>query len=310
MGGKLKVHLGVKSDPIENRFSFDWLFNLLKNHGIRYLQIGGFFELLVLEDDYFEDLRRKALEKNIVIKSLFTTHRVIGGFFRNNKFFERAARKIYERYIHVGSLLGVDYVGSGGGAVFRDRLYYKEKGIECFLKHMKELMEIGKRKKIRGLSIEIMSCTAEPPATPEEIDYMMGILNEYHLAHRENTVPVHLLGDISHGYVNKEERVLYTNFEIFEYAIPYMIEFHIKNTDRVYNETFGFTPEEMSRGIIDLFSFRKLIFNNEHRWPENEVFGYLEIPGPKLGRDYSDYKLEYMLTESLKMLKKAFLEKA
>jgi hypothetical protein len=34
-------------------------------------------------------------------------------------------------------------------------------------------------------------------------------------------------------------------------------------------------------------------------WPVREVVGYLEIGGPKLGRDYSDYKLERQLEESI-----------
>ena len=34
-------------------------------------------------------------------------------------------------------------------------------------------------------------------------------------------------------------------------------------------------------------------------WPVSEVVGYLEIGGPKLGRDYSDYRLEKQLGESL-----------
>lgn len=308
MGKKLKVHLGVKSDPIENRFSFDWLFNLLNNLDIRYLQIGSFFELLVLDDGYFEKLREKAQEKNIIIKSLFTAHREIGGFFRKDKYLESAARKIFERYIHIGSILGVDYVGSGGGSVLRDMLYYKEKGINCFLTHMKELMKIGKSKNLKGLSIEIMSCAAEPPATPKEIDYITESLNEYHFAHKESTVPVYLLGDISHGYVNKHEQIIYSNYEIFEHAIPHMVEFHIKNTDKIYNETFGFTPEELKKGTIDLLMLKKLIYDNKDIWPKNEIFGYFEIPGPKIGRDYSDYKLEYMLAESLKKLKKVFVE--
>ena len=36
------------------------------------------------------------------------------------------------------------------------------------------------------------------------------------------------------------------------------------------------------------------------------IIGYFEINGPKTGRDYSDYRLEEMLRESLRYLRDTF----
>ena len=85
-----------------------------------------------------------------------------------------------------------------------------------------------------------------------------------------------------------------------------MAEFHIKNTDRMFNSTFGFTHEELKRGIVDLQRLRDMIYAHAGSWPVEHVTGYLEIGGPKLGRDYSDCRLEPMLVESLEKLKEAF----
>jgi len=302
----MKLQLGIKSDPVENRYSLEWLFSLMRKLEIKYLQLGGFFELPLLEDSFFYDLRHKADKQGIVIKSLFTAHREMGGFFNGNKYMEKAARIIYERYIQAASIMGADYAGTSAGPVFRDKMEYKQKGIQRYFSHMKELMHLAKEKGLKGLSIEVMSSSNEFPTFPEEIDYFMEYLGSYHRANRESTVPVYLLGDISHGYADKDGKIIYSNIQLFQHAIPYMCEFHFKNTDSIFNQTFGFTREELSRGIIDLSIIKKIIYQNSEKWPVNEVTGYLEHPGPKLGRDYSDIRLEQMLAESMHTLKKYF----
>ena len=47
------LKLGMKTDPIEYRYSYDWLFSLLDELDIRYVQIGSFFELYLVEDEFF-----------------------------------------------------------------------------------------------------------------------------------------------------------------------------------------------------------------------------------------------------------------
>ncbi len=37
----MTLHLGVKSDPIENRYTFEWLFDLMRGLGVHYLQMGS-----------------------------------------------------------------------------------------------------------------------------------------------------------------------------------------------------------------------------------------------------------------------------
>jgi sugar phosphate isomerase/epimerase len=302
------LHLGIKTDPINNRYSFGWLFDLLQEEGIKYVQLGSFSELYTLEDDYFYELKEKADARGLHIKSMFTSFRELGGFFYGDKYMERAARKNYERYIQIAAILGVDYAGSNPGAVYRDQMHLKEKGIECYLAHMQELQTLAFEKGLKALTIEPMSCLAEPPTLPREMDEMIGALMDHH-SKNKNTVPVYLCGDISHGYVNSDGGIIYTNNRLFEYGIKYMAEFHFKNTDAMYNSTFGFAPEEQLKGIINLDEMKAVLENNLRNFPVNDVVGYLEINGPKTGRDYSDQLLGPSLRTSLRTLKDTIFAK-
>lgn len=302
----MKLELGIKSDPIETRYSFEWLFDLLAEEGVKNVQIGSFFEMYSLSDDYFLDVRAAAESRGLRLKSMFTAHRELGGFFVGDVRMENVARRMYEQLIHVASVLGVDYVGSNPGAIYRDRPETKEPGIECYLRHMRELSHLAQAKGIKALTIEPMSCMAEPPTTPEEMDRMTGALNAYHRANPGNTVPVWLCGDISHGLADPDKKVIHSNMELFIHAIPTMAEFHFKNTDAIFSSTFGFSPEECARGIVNLKEVKAAIDQNASRWPVDPVVGYLEISGPKTGRDYSDNHLGDALRTSLRAIKEVF----
>jgi len=307
----MKLHIGIKSDPIEYRFSFGWLFDLMKNRDLHYFQLGSFAELYTVDDEFFLALKDDAERMNIIIKSCFTAHRELGGFFSGNRHLENAARKNYERYIHIAALLGADYLGGNPGSVYRDRLDYKKAGIECYLSHMKELMGISHLKGLKALTMEPMSSIAEPPSTPQEIDYMMECLAEHHRGNRETTVPVYLCGDVSHGLADKSGQVIHDNMALYQHAIPHMAEFHFKNTDRIFNSTFGFVGEDHSdcsesEGIVNLRHVKQIIEENESKFPVDELVGYLELPGPKLGRDYADPLLKDQLENSISALKAVF----
>lgn len=304
----MKIALGIKSDPIETRYSFEWLFDIAAGEGIPYIQLGSFFELYSLDDRYFEELRETAYRKKVRIKSLFTAHRELGGFFYDNPYMEKVARKNYEKLIKVASILGADYCGSNPGAVYRNRMETKEKGIRTYLKHMRELMHLAFENGLKGLTIEPMSSMAEPPTTPEEMDRMTGELNAYHDRNVANTVPVYLCGDISHGLVDRNFRICHDHLELFKHGLPLMAEFHIKNTDFRYHSTFGFSEEEMEKGVIDLEEIRRMIEKDTRQVPVDEFVGYLEIGGPKVGRDYSDPGLEGSIRDSLRVIRKVFSE--
>jgi hypothetical protein len=300
----MKFHIGIKSDPIQNRYSYEWLFGLMNSLGIKFLQLGAFLEMPQVDDGFYRDLNKKAEHYDIKIKSVYATYRATAGFFSKDRYLREAARKIYESYIHAGSILGVDYVGANAGATYQDHPEYKQSGIQCYLSNMKDLMHLAHKSGIKALTAEILCSYSEPPSTPEEIDRFMNYLRNYHKANEANTVPVYLLGDVSHGYVDRSKTVIHSNYEIFEYAIPYMCEFHLKNTDSIYHNTFGFSPDERKIGIIDLERVREIIYRNSERWPVEEIVGYLELPGPKFGRDYSDYLLETQITDSIEALKR------
>ena len=298
--------IGLKSDPVNTRYSWDWLFELLTEEKIKFLQLGAFFELYTMDLEYFEQLKKKADAAGVRIKSTFTAYRELGGFFYGDPFMEKAARKSFEKFIEVSAIVGADYCGSNPGAVYRDQMHHKQEGIETYLRHMKELQHFAKEKGLKGLTIEPMSCSAEPPTTPAEMDHMVGTLMDYHQENKGTTVPVYLCGDISHGFADEHKNIIHSNLELFEHAIPMMSEFHFKNTDEIYNSTFGFSPEERNRGIVDLNQIKEIIENNKDKWPVEQVIGYLELGGPKIGRDYSDKLLRDQLKASIKAIKEVF----
>lgn len=299
MAGALKIELGVKSDPIEYRYSFEWLFRVMAEEGVRNLQAGSFFELYQLPNEYFLELRRNAAAHGVAITSMFTAHRELGGFYRVDPRWEQVARRNYERFIEVGGLLGARSVGSNPGATLRDAMQDKDAGTACYLRNMKELMAYAPRHGVECLTVEPMSCLAEPPTLPEEMAAYIEPLRAHRETHPDSARPG-LCADTSHGYADAEGVVRYTHMELLEASLPYVTELHVKNTDEMFDSTFGFTPEERGRGIVDLAAVRALLEENANRLPQREIIAYLEIGGPKLGRDYSDPLLERHLRESLR----------
>ena len=302
----ISVALGIKSDPVEYRYSYEWLFDLMNDLDVKYVQLGSFFEMYHLEDGYFHELRELAERKHVRIKSCFTAHRELGGFLTGNPYLEKTARACYERYIQVGGILGVDYLGSNLGAVYRDKMETKADGITRYIGHVKELVMLAKEQGIKAMTVEPMSCSTEPPSFPEEIVTLMQTFEEYHKQHPSATVPLYFCGDISHGVADQEGKVLHSNVELFELEIPYMAEFHFKNTDRTFNSTFGFSEAEKARGIVDLQELKGIIETHADAWPVNDLVGYLELTHLKFGRDYSDYKLGQVLSESIRAIQAVF----
>lgn len=306
----LKLNLGVKTDPIEYRYSFPWLFRLLAEEGISLVQLGTWFELYQLPDEFFVNLRREAEDHGIQVASMFTAHRELGGFFRSEAGFEQVARRNFERLIEVGGILGATSVGSNPGAVLRDQMGTKSNGVKCYVGHMKELMHLAHEKGVAWLTIEPMSCLAEPPTLPDEVAEMGSELTEYHRQNPDSTAAIGYCADIAHGYIDQQDQVGYDHIQLFEATYPWLYEVHLKNTDSRFNSTFGFGPEERAKGIVDVPHFRDLLIKNADKLPVQEMTGYLEIGGPKLGRDYSDHQLADQLRNSLRYLKESFLGEA
>ena len=302
----MTLHLGVKSDPIESRYSFDWLFSLMRDHGVHRLQLGSSFPTWLAADEYFTALRRQAEKKGILISSLFTSHRELGGFSSGDALLEDATRRGWQRIIHVAALVGAQSAGSNCAIVLRDQPHLHDRGIRCFFDNMKPLLRKARAAGLNALTVEPMSSLYELPSTPDEVRLIGDEMDRWHAAHKGDTVPLFLCGDISHGVADAERRVLHDNWGLFEMEIPWMWEFHFKNTDAIFNSTFGFGPEERARGIVDLPRLAALIERNSARFPAAEVTGYLEIGGPKTGREYTDRHLEHQLAESLDELTHVF----
>jgi len=299
MSSDLRIKLGLKSDPIEYRYSYAWLFRLMAEEGVHHLQLGTFFELYHLEDKYFTGLRALAEDHDVAVSSVFTAHRELGGFFRCDAAWERVARRNYERLIEVGALLGARHAGSNPGAALRDCPEQKESGLACYVWHMKELMAFAHERGVDCLTIEPMSCLAEPPTLPEEIRSLADTLLTHHRANPK-TARVGYCADTSHGYVNEDERVVHTNLELFQAALPYLEEIHVRNTDALFSEAFGFSDSERCDGVVDLRQVRELLDAHRDVLPRKKIIAYIEFGGPKLGRDYSDSKLEELLRGSIR----------
>jgi ribulose-phosphate 3-epimerase len=302
----MKFSLGLKTDPINTRYSFPWLFDFLAEENVREVQIGSFFEIYSLDRAWFECLRAEADRRDIHLRSLFTAHRELGGFFYGDSSMERVARKMCERLIEVGSWLGVDHVGWNPGAVYRDHMERKELGLRRFHHHLKELATYAYEMGIRTLTLEPMSCLAEPPSTPAEITEMMRRAKRDIALGPERASAVLLCGDISHGVADRNGVVVHDNWSLFEHCVPWMAEFHFKNTDSRFDKTFGFGVEERKRGIVDLGRLRQLIERNATRFQVDHLVGYLEIGGPKVGRDYSDPLLRESLRQSVRAIQEVF----
>jgi ribulose-phosphate 3-epimerase len=297
--------LGVKSDPIEYRYSYAWLFRLMAEEGVPHLQFGTFFEAYQLPDSWFLDLRADAEAQGVEISSVFTAHRELGGFFMGDARWETVARRNYERLIEVAVLLGARQAGSNPGAVLRDRIWEKDAGVACYLRHMKELMGLAHARGLERLTIEPMSCLAEPPTLPGEIVAMAEELMAHHRA-TAGTVPVGYCVDVSHGYADGGRRVVHSPLALLEVALPWTTELHLKNTGACFESTFGFGEAERGRGIIDLHVVRDLLLRHAARLPVRHMVAYLEIGGPKLGRDYSDVLLEAQLRDSIRHIRAVF----
>jgi sugar phosphate isomerase/epimerase len=302
----LTLHLGVKTDPVEYRYSYEWLFRLMAEEGVMHAQLGSFFEMYWLPDEFFLDLRRQAQRFDVHISSVFTAHRELGGLFRDEPGFRDVAVRSLRRMIEIGALLGADSVGGSAGSVLRDHMAVKASGTERYLDAMKTLLPYAGRLGVSAVTVEPMSCLAEPPTTPDEIVAWAEEMNAYRRLSSAETAAFGYCVDIAHGYLNGDNRLGWDNVQLFEATLPYLRCVHLKNTNASFDSTFGFSEVERARGIVDAAAFRDLLVRNASVLPTSEVVGYLEIAGPKLGRDYSDCKLEEMLRESLRHLRETF----
>ncbi len=303
-----ELTLGVKSDPITYRYSFDWLFDLMAQEGVFYLQLGTFFELYFLPDEYFVELRGKAEKRGIIIDSVFSAYRELGGFLRLDPRHEQVAWRTYLRLMEVARLVGARSCGACMGALFRDRMERREEAIANYLKNAKMFLHEAKKRGLQCLTLEPMSCYAEPPCSIREVVWIGKELDAYHRENPETTARFGFCADVSHGWANQNKEIVEDSLAYFAATFPYLWEFHFKNTDAIFHETFGFEPENLSRGIVNVREIRHLFEEKGETIPQEKLVGYLELPGPKLGRDYSDILLERMLRESLRHLKSEFLQ--
>ncbi len=302
----MRLQVGVKSDPVEYRYSYEWLFRLMAEEGIHHLQLGTFFEMYHLPAESLLELRDQAERAGVRISSLFSSHRELGGMLRPEPGWQGVARRAYERLIEVGALLGADSVGANAGAIMRDRMDLKPEAIRRYLGHMRELMVYAHEQGLAWLTIEPMSCLAEPPTLPGEIEAMADELTAYQRQHPDRTARIGYCVDVAHGYADRAGTVAWDNMQLLQASLPYLAEIHLKNTDGRFDATFGFSEAERARGIVDIEAVKAMLLANAHVLPVQEVVGYLEIGGPKTGRDYTDYQLEDMLRQSLRYLRQVF----
>lgn len=242
----LQFHLGVKSDPILCRYRYPWLFRVLAEEGVRHRQLGTFFELYQLPDSLFITLRAEAAEHGIAISSVFTALRELGGYCHGGDWVG-VARRNHERLIEIAALLGARSAGHSPGAVLRDRLGTKDAGWRCYVAHMKELLHLAHRLGVPELTIEPMSCAAEPPTSPAEQRQLMDELWAYHEAHADTAAPGYCI-DLAHGWTGADSQVKVDHWGLLEAGLPWCRELHQKNTDAHYDRTFGGRADERPRG--------------------------------------------------------------
>jgi ribulose-phosphate 3-epimerase len=301
--------LGVKSDPILYRYSYGWLFRLMAEEGVHHLQLGTFCELYHLPDAFFTRLRAQAADHGIAISSVFTAHRELGGYFMagddQGAEWVAVARRNHERLIAIAGLLGARSAGHNPGAVPRDLLGSKRRGWDGYVTHLQQLLACAHRHGVAELTVEPMSCAAEPPTSPQEQRALMEALMAHHQATPGTAAPGYCV-DVAHGWLGAGGARIADHWELIEAGLPWCRELHLKNTDARYDRTFGFDQDGLQRGIIDVAAVRAWLAARAARLPVRELVGYLEIPGPKLGRDWSDGLLEEQLRASLRHLRQAW----
>jgi len=303
----LQLRLGLKADPIEYRYSYEWLFRLMAEEGVQHLQLGTFFELYQLSDQWLLRLRDCAKDFGIAISSILTAHRELGGYFQTDTAWHRVARRNHERLIEIGAMLGARSVGSNPGSTLRDQIGAKPEGMKCYLRNLKELLCFARQRGVERLTMEPMSCLAEPPTLPEEIAGWAHELEVFRKDHSEAAAFGYCV-DVSHGYADKDRVIRYDHLALLAACLPWTTELHLRNTDASYTATFGFTDEERKKGIVDVAAVRDLLHWKAELLPVEELVGYLEIGGPKLGRDYTDGALAEQLRASLLHLRETFLK--
>ncbi len=69
MSTSLHLLLGIKTDPIEYRYSYPWLFRLAAEEGVEYIQLGSTVALYLLPDDFLHWLREQAEKAGVRIYS-------------------------------------------------------------------------------------------------------------------------------------------------------------------------------------------------------------------------------------------------
>jgi sugar phosphate isomerase/epimerase len=307
MSKKLTLHLGLKTDAVEYRYSYSWLFRLMAEEGVFHAQLGSFVEMTSLPDEFFVQLRRQAEQHGVHISGVFTTHRELGGCLRQEPGWEEVTRRTHRRFIEVGALVGAETVGGNAGAVLRDQMHLKEEGMRRYVRHMRDMLTYARQCGVPCLTNEPMSCLAEPPTLPDEMRELAEELVGYHASHAASTADFGYCVDVAHGYADTDRLIVWDNLQLLLAALPYTRTLHLKNTDGLFDATFGFTPEERARGIVDITAVRDLVLAHADEIPTDDLIGYLEIGGPKLGRDYSDHQLERILRESFSYLRDAWL---
>ena len=133
----------------------------------------------------------------------------------------------------------------------------KPEGLRCYIDNMKELSHFAHERGIEWLTIEPMSCLAEPPTLPQEMIDMAEELTAYQKEH-SNAAKFGYCSDISHGYWNADQTECVSHIDLFKASLPWLYEVHLKNTDRNFGSTFGFEPKNVEKGIVDLAEFRSI----------------------------------------------------
>ena len=253
MPDTLTLQLGVKTDPVQYRYSYEWLFRLMAEEGVYHAQLGSFFELYQLPDEWFSNLRELAASFDVRISGVFTTHRELGGLFRDEPGWQEAAVRSFRRMIEIAALLGANAAGSNPGSVLRDRMGDKELGIRRYIHAMHELLAYAQQLGVPFVTAEPMSTLAEPPtlAVRDSSDGRRTV--RLHAgASGPNRVDSVTASTSPMAMPMRMAWSTGTIFSLFEATFPWLQCVHLKNTDAHFDATFGFTETERARGIIDI----------------------------------------------------------
>ena len=285
----ITLELGVRIDPTEDLYSYEWILQLMQEEEIRCAQLASFFGLYQLTDASVLELKARAEHFGVSFTSISAVHRELCGLFRPEKEYQRIATGIFERLVDIGALLEANSVGINVPMVPRhgDTRQEQQDGFRVRLGRLKDLVHRAQERGIDTLTVEH---TTLDQRIAEELD-------------ADGTCTQIEAATIRYSF---DTRSMATD-RMLTHVVPQLHELHLRNTDLNLLGTFGFSERDRTVGIVDIPKLRQLLVSQPGGPHQRWITGYAEVAGPKPGGSHLDKTIQRANRESLRYLRETFV---